>query len=241
MINEDMIVRNSGEYDPEVVTRLTLQQKGLTEISNLTRCTSLTYLDLSRNAIKTIAGLDELDSLKRLDLSFNKLETIGSSLSANVNLVSLNLRGNYIKEKSELDGLVSLEKLDSLQLQDEAGRDGNPVCKDPQYVSYVQRTLTSLTLLDGGHLLLVDCVADMNERMEAMKPDESGCKTPPSEPWFAAEDVASFDGTGSENAEKNANFAQVDDTVQAIDDVLKFEGTRLLKEASSVLSKAQRL
>ena len=175
MITDKLISTSSGEYDPEVVTRLNLVKHSLTEISNLDRCSSLTHLNLSHNSISLVMNLEHLEKLQRLDLSFNKIEVLGSGLKENTNLISLDLKGNLIRNIGELNALVGLDKLESLHLRDDSGKDANPVCDEDNYVSSVQRTLKNLVILDGGHLLLVDCVNDMKERMKAVKADEGGC------------------------------------------------------------------
>ena len=238
MISDHLICVHSGEYDPEVVKRLSLVKQGLTEISNLERCTSLTDLSLANNSISLIMNLDHMESLLRLDLSFNRIEILGSGLKECVNLVSLNLKGNLIKNTRELAALAHLDKLDSLYLRDESGKNANPVCDDEQYVSYMQRTLKNLSILDGGHLVLVDCVNDMHERLAAVKPDEGAAVTPPHEPWFSSGDT---DGLAEDAPPSAPGFVAVDDTARSISDMLQVEGTMMIRKAQGALSKSQKL
>lgn len=221
------------------MTRLNLVKHSLTEISNLDRCSSLTHLNLSHNSISLVMNLEHLEKLQRLDLSFNKIEVLGSGLKENTNLISLDLKGNLIRNIGELNALVGLDKLESLHLRDDSGKDANPVCDEDNYVSSVQRTLKNLVILDGGHLLLVDCVNDMKERMEAVKADEGAAKTPPHEPWLKDEDMEGMAEEAPPAA--SSGFAAVDDTATAIGDMLKVEGSHLIRKAQSALSKSQTL
>lgn len=77
MITDHMIFKASGQYDKEIIQHLNLIAEGITTISNLDRCVTLTDLNLSSNNISSISGLDSLAKLQRLDLSFNRLTRIG--------------------------------------------------------------------------------------------------------------------------------------------------------------------
>ena len=51
MINNHVILRESGEYDAEVVKRLKIERYGLTKISNLNACVNLIELSLAFNEV----------------------------------------------------------------------------------------------------------------------------------------------------------------------------------------------
>lgn len=51
MITNEVIFRESGQYDKETLQRLRIERNGLSKISNLESCTSLIELSLSHNEV----------------------------------------------------------------------------------------------------------------------------------------------------------------------------------------------
>ena len=79
MITDALIRKATGQYDPETVQRLSLDNMSIKRISNLDRCSSsLLELSLQSNEITDIGGLSQLSLLQRLDLSNNKIKKIGN-------------------------------------------------------------------------------------------------------------------------------------------------------------------
>lgn len=56
-ITDHIIRRESGEYDPEVVKRLSLERFGIIRIQNLERCLSLVDLSLAGNEVCCSAAM----------------------------------------------------------------------------------------------------------------------------------------------------------------------------------------
>ena len=149
MITDKLIIKESGQYDPEIVARLRLDGMNIRIIQNLGRCTSLIELSLRNNEINMITGLESLVTLMKLDLSFNKIKKI-DNLTGLVNLEYLDLRKNYISNIADIEHLQSLQQLGALYLQGIDGEDANPVCQNPSYVTFILRVLPQLYLLDGS-------------------------------------------------------------------------------------------
>ena len=51
MITNEVIFRESGQYDKETLQRLRIERCGFSKISNLESCASLIELSLSRNEV----------------------------------------------------------------------------------------------------------------------------------------------------------------------------------------------
>lgn len=188
VITSAVIRRESGEYDAEVVKRLRIERYGILTISNLEACTSLVDLSLAHNEITRMTGLQDLTTLVRLDLSHNKIKRI-EQVKTLVNLEYLNLKANELESISEIDELVPLTMLTSLHLKQPDGSDSNPLCRHPSYSTSVMRVLPALQILDGGHLMMVDCSNRFSEYLETIRPSESACKTPPAQPWLKPQDL----------------------------------------------------
>ena len=211
----------------------------------LESCTSLLHLSLSRNSITTIVGLEVLENLTRLDLSFNQITRIGNSLNENLALEHLDLRANKITDINELMNLSGLENLEALHLRDETGKNNNPICNDENYHPLIQKNLKQISILDGGHILLVDCMIDMREKIAAIKPDESTLNTPRTEPWINEEnenhpifnvDTETLDSQTDQTDAKHIKAAE--DAAEAVKTVLTFDCSHVLRKATSVVSKS---
>jgi Leucine-rich repeat (LRR) protein len=81
MISDALIRRESGQYDPEIISKLRLEKLSITRISGLNRCVNLVELSLAWNDIAEMNGLKDCILLRKLDLSHNKIKMIGMSLS----------------------------------------------------------------------------------------------------------------------------------------------------------------
>ena len=77
MITDALIRKSTGQYDPETVQRLCLDNMALRRISGLDRCSNLIELSLPWNEVTEISGLAHLTQLQRLDLSNNRIAKIG--------------------------------------------------------------------------------------------------------------------------------------------------------------------
>jgi len=75
-MDQQMIKRESGQYDLELVQRVSLKDQFIRVISNTQQMINLRDLDLSFNEITTIQGLAPLVALQRLDLSHNKIRVV---------------------------------------------------------------------------------------------------------------------------------------------------------------------
>ena len=98
-------------YCDKYTTFLYLGYRGLTELPDLSKCTSLQYLYLSGNQLTELPDLSALTSLQQLDLSNNKL-TVLPDLSALTSLQYLYLSNNKLTEFPDLSALTSLQQLD---------------------------------------------------------------------------------------------------------------------------------
>ena len=56
-LTEELVVRHGGQYDPELLQRLTLSGLRLARLgAGLARCTALRVLDLARNKLQHLDG-----------------------------------------------------------------------------------------------------------------------------------------------------------------------------------------
>lgn len=109
-VPESKTVTIGGQTVNANVTRLSLEKKGVSDISVLAGLTELTYLDLGDNYITDISVLAKLTKLETLWLDNNKLGDIGA-LANLTNLKGLYLHGNNVKDISALANLTNLKSL----------------------------------------------------------------------------------------------------------------------------------
>ena len=104
-------VFTASKSNPESVTSLKLNKKGLTEIPDLSKFNNLVELDLSDNEISDFSSkLTGLNNLQVLNLSGNNLTSIPTDICNLKSLKTLNLSSNKISSGS-LSCLGSLERL----------------------------------------------------------------------------------------------------------------------------------
>lgn len=147
----------------EEVETLSFSFKNIMKIDNLRGLTNLTKLQLDNNIISKVENIAHLVHLKWLDLSFNNILKI-EGLNTLTKLTDLSLFNNRIEELAGIDNLSELNVLSignnnienlenimylrrfkNLRLVNIAG---NPMCKDPEYRSYVLSHLKKLKYLD---------------------------------------------------------------------------------------------
>jgi hypothetical protein len=244
-ISDLMIVKATGEYDCEIVVRLSLDCRSLNRISGLERCTALEVLNLSGNVISAIEGLESLENLKRLDLSYNRIKTIGDGLARSHKLEYLSLAGNSISSLAEVEALSTLPALTSLILQSpqEPQSERNPVCADPSYNATVRRALPRLNTLDCGSALVLDMVLDMGERIEdlaarAKQSSEVGADDPGQDEVNPASLESWMVGVGGLGEEAQGKAA-TDKASAVVGEILSQECNTLLRKASTVAAQKQ--
>ncbi len=93
------------------LTGLDLYDNSLSDISLLGNLTNLTVLNLSRNSLSDISPLADLTNLEGIDLGANSLSNI-SPLGNLTNLTVLNLSSNSLSDISPLADLTNLTYLD---------------------------------------------------------------------------------------------------------------------------------
>ncbi|EFJ14611.1 hypothetical protein SELMODRAFT_423306 [Selaginella moellendorffii] len=98
---------------PELNDVLHLQQKGIIEIKSLEKYTGLKTLYLESN--DHVSGLDSLRLLETLDLADNQIKTV-QGLSCCISLRQLNLSGNRIQSKADVEHLLGCPTLTSLDI-----------------------------------------------------------------------------------------------------------------------------
>ncbi|KAF6198688.1 hypothetical protein GE061_008440, partial [Apolygus lucorum] len=113
-------------------------------------------IDFSDNDIRKLDGFPLLKRLKTLMLNNNRIVRLADGLGSSIpNLESLILSGNNLQELSDIDPLISLQKLTTLSLLE------NPIVTKPHYRLYVAFKLPNLRLLDFRKI-------KQKEREEAM-------------------------------------------------------------------------
>ena len=110
---EELVVETltlGGETFTSDITELSLDGKGIKDISVLAKCTRLEKLDLRNNEISDLDALSGLTELRWISLWNNKIENVAALLPLE-KLTYLDLDGNAITNISPLKGLVNLEEL----------------------------------------------------------------------------------------------------------------------------------
>ncbi|WP_420573448.1 leucine-rich repeat domain-containing protein [Kordia sp.] len=87
--------------------KLTLHDKGISNINFVANLTSLAELNLSENQMSDLSSLSNLTSLTKLNLSYNQISDL-SSLSNLTSLIELSLSNNQIQDIAALSPLTSL-------------------------------------------------------------------------------------------------------------------------------------
>lgn len=109
----------------ELVTKISLRNMALSEISFITQFPNVLSLDLSFNNLRDLTVLGELKKLKKLNLSYNTFSTI-KGLDNCTDLEELYMIFNNIDKIDELKFLTNLKfldiedtKVDSIEILDE--------------------------------------------------------------------------------------------------------------------------
>ena len=92
--------------------RLTLNECGLSTISNLSGAENLTYIDLGNNTLRHLDPLSGMMYLSEIDLQHNAISSLGA-LSGLTGLQKLNVSYNSITDLSPLTGCSNLSWLDA--------------------------------------------------------------------------------------------------------------------------------
>ena len=238
-ISNDVIRRESKQYDPELVFSLRIEHYNLCVISGLDALINLKDLSLAHNCIDVIRGLECLVSLVRLDLSFNNISQVEALRVTN--LTYLDLKGNKIADiENVVAELAEMKDLKTLHLKDVDGGSANPVCNMNNYVNRMSRDLPQLVVLDGGHIGLVEASEALEQHIANIKPDESILNSQlPTRSWFAEIELevpSTVDDTNGAPATSSIKGAV--DVAEQCTHMISEECTHLLRNASKAISKA---
>ena len=97
-LTEELVVRHGGQYDPELLQRLTLSGLRLARLgAGLARCTALRVLDLARNKLQHLDGVEVCASLERLLVARNELTRFGF-VAGLAKLDHLDARANALQD-----------------------------------------------------------------------------------------------------------------------------------------------
>lgn len=152
-LSEEYLKAITGFFDLEIIFDIELNQKNISSLGSLPKCTSLVYLDLSQNKISDITEIDSLIELKFLDLSFNDISNI-TPLASLLKLRNLKLQGNKINGPLPncLKNLKKLEQLSFKTVNIEENKNinvSNPICDMNDYRNHVFHCFTNLKWLDN--------------------------------------------------------------------------------------------
>ena len=159
-LTEELVVRHGGQYDPELLQRLTLSGLRLARLgAGLARCTALRVLDLARNKLQHLDGVEVCASLERLLVARNELTRFGF-VAGLAKLDHLDARANALQDVDAVAAdLRPCAALASLELRSDDGSDANSCCAAPSYAATLRRALPALRVLDGASLALADAAA----------------------------------------------------------------------------------
>ncbi|KAI4462108.1 u2 small nuclear ribonucleoprotein a [Holotrichia oblita] len=127
------LIQNSMQYINPVKDReLDLRGYKIPEIENLGATgDQFDTIDFSENDIRKLDGFPYLKRLKCLLMNNNRIIRIGENLEDHIpNLETLILTGNHLEELSDIDALITLERLTTLSLLH------NPITAKPHYRLY---------------------------------------------------------------------------------------------------------
>ena len=156
-LTEELVVRHGGQYDPELLQRLTLSGLRLARLgAGLARCTALRVLDLARNKLQHLDGVEVCASLERLLVARNELTRFGF-VAGLAKLDHLDARANALQDVDAVAAdLRPCAALASLELRSDDGSDANPCCACRCYAATLRGALPALRVLDGASLALAD-------------------------------------------------------------------------------------
>ena len=141
-LTEELVVRHGGQYDPELLQRLTLSGLRLARLgAGLARCTALRVLDLARNKLQHLDGVEVCASLERLLVARNELTRFGF-VAGLAKLDHLDARANALQDVDAVAAdLRPCAALASLELRSDDGSDANPCCAAPSYAATLRGAL----------------------------------------------------------------------------------------------------
>ena len=252
-MDDDMIKRESGQYDLELVQRLYLQNQFIKVISNTMNLINLVDLSLSRNEIVTINGLSTLTLLKRLDLSYNKISLV-QNLETLVQLQWLDIGYNRIESLVDaMEHLSELPKLTSLKLgesindkNDQIVMHGGAIAPNPcitskKYPLLAFEYLPNLTVLDGSLVsVLRDVALESALMINSDKSSDKDSSLLSKEDITAAESWLSLDDNDNTKSGRNQHHitdvaTDVTNTYNNVKKSIQEDGSHLLRKAEKLL------
>ena len=189
VFNHENKIFGMDDLPPHELKELRLSYQNILKIQNLEGLRSLTKLCLDNNIISKIDGLSELANLEWLDLSFNKIQVL-EGLEDLTNLTDLSLFSNQISMVN--GGLESCTRLNVLSLGDNLiatmeptitylrgfanlqvlKLEGNKICDELNYKSYVIAHISQLKYLDYVLLDPEDIVKAKDEHRDDLNAKE---------------------------------------------------------------------
>ena len=150
-LTEELVISKGGQYDPELLQRLTLSGLRLARLGQgLARCSNLRVLDLARNRLQTLDGIEACRRLVRLRVAGNGLRSLGG-VAGLADLEHLDARANAL---AAVDAVAAALRpcacLTSLELRADDGAEANPCCASQTYAATLRGALPALQVLDGG-------------------------------------------------------------------------------------------
>jgi hypothetical protein len=103
---------------------------------------------------------------------------------------------------------------------------------------YMPAFVVPIVVSAGGHVNVIEETENLVQRLNGIVPDESLCKTPPTEKWFDAGDVDVDNLPDLTDTVGQGAFSVAAETIQTVSDLLSVECKRLLYKADTCLSKA---
>ena len=155
------LIRCHGEKhegcDPNAVTQLDLSALSIgdeTRINLPEKSLKFVFsLSLKSNCLESggsIHWLSPMTRLEYLDLSFNRLLSIPFRTFATLlNLRTLKLEGNLLKDDENIKALRHLSSLRHVSFQLLNDGASNPICSKPNYNALIDEYLSKVTMVDG--------------------------------------------------------------------------------------------
>lgn len=129
------------------LTHLDLSNNSIRDISSLSGLKNITDLNLQRNVVSDLSALSTLTTLVNLDVSYNKISSL-SPISTAVGMKKLIAGNNSLTDTTGIEALVALEELD-LSHNSIANISGLSTCTALTTLNVSNNKISSISVISG--------------------------------------------------------------------------------------------
>ena len=237
MIEERLIRKETGQYDLELIQRLSLDRQFIRLITSMDNLVNLVDLSLAENDISAMSGLESAANLRRLNLSHNKIRRV-EFLECMTKLEWFDISYNKIESLTDsMDAIRCLPTLTSLgfgtnsAITDSSPYSPNPACESKKYPAIVFQYLPNVNILDGALVSMLREIQDANNESEKVgessveELDESNVSS-----WLGNHDKSAEETFSNENS-----FLNIAESHTRSEKMLKEDCGHLLRKAEKMM------